>query len=202
MMSIRTSLRNSCLLLVGLFSLTSSYSSDSRTKDYLNVPGPLMFDGLPYNLRWSSNPTSNFFIQEYVPKGDNVEHFNKMIVLEAIHDSVGIGDLIANEIKSLTERKKTDLVVNYKLFQNPDSTEFILDFIMSEGKDELSLVEWNAYRYKYVSDSSGKRGVLLFGISIRSYDDIRAFLKSLSQLRSAEITALGKYQVPNVKFPD
>jgi hypothetical protein len=46
----------------------------------------------------------------------------------------------------LQNRKTTDPVVNYKLFKNPQNTEYLLDFVLSDGQQDLKEVEWNEYR--------------------------------------------------------
>ena len=170
-----------------------------QVKDYLNVPGPIKFDNVSYNLAWSANPVANYYKQEYIIKGDSLERFNKMVLIDVLEDTLQVKDLVYMKINSLEKRKKEDAVVNYKLIQSPDSTEYIVDFVLSEGTPIVDFVEWNAYRYTAFTGKSGKKGVLLFGISIRSYgNNIPDFFGSLSDMRDKIITELISYKIPPV----
>ena len=66
--------------------------------------------------------------------------------------------------------KATNPLVNYEMFQK--NGEYLLDFLLSanaaDGKT-VDIVERNVYRYKTFTDKSGKKGILLFAVSVRSY---------------------------------
>ena len=44
-------------------------SGRTAIKDYLHVPGPVVFDKSSYSLAWSSHPSAIYYKQEYVPAG-------------------------------------------------------------------------------------------------------------------------------------
>jgi hypothetical protein len=172
-------------------------------KEYLNVPGPLNLDKTLYNLAWSSHPNSHYFKQEYIPTGDDIEHFNKMVFIDVLTDTFTLEQVVSLKILQLENMKVNDPVINYKLIQNSDSTEYILDFVLSRGSPRLDLVEWNIYRYKVFADNAGHKGILLFANSIRSYGNtIRDFFGSLSATRKRMISLLIKYEMPEVKIAD
>jgi hypothetical protein len=188
------------LLFSALFFFGFNFKDkDDQAKDYLNVPGPIKFDNVSYNLAWSANPVENYYKQEYITKGDSLERFNKMVLIDVLEDTLQVKDLVYMKINSLEKRKKEDAVVNYKLIQSPDSTEYIVDFVLSEGTPKVDFVEWNAYRYTAFTGKSGKKGVLLFGISIRSYgNNVPDFFGSLRDTRDKIITELMNYKIPPV----
>jgi hypothetical protein len=77
----------------------------------------------------------------------------------------------------------------------------MLDFLLSaNGPDgKMNVVERNVYRYKAVADKSGKKLVLLVGVSTRSYgNDIDLFLKELKAKRNDIINALAQYKMPEI----
>ena len=171
--------------------------------DYLNVPGPLTLDKTHYNLAWSSHPNSQYFKQEYIPTTDHIEHFNKMVFIDVLTDTFTLQEVVSLKIRQLEKMKIDDPVINYKLIQNSDSTEYILDFVMSQGSPRLDLVEWNIYRYKTFVDKAGHKGILLFANSIRSYgNSITDFFGSLSATRKRMISILIKYELPEVQIAD
>jgi len=173
----------------------------TETKDHLNVAGPLAFDGVNYNLAWTSHPADNYYMQEYIPTGDNINTYNTMLLLNAIvSPSLTIKDAVTAKISELDVRKKTDAVVNYKVFNNNDETEYVIDFLESQSnstEDRLDIVEWNAYRYKAFTDSTGTTGVMLLGLSMRAYGGaIRPFLTGLKEARLRNIDSLINLKMP------
>ncbi len=176
----------------------------SNAIDRLSVPGPIEFNGESYRLSWSSHPTPYVYKQEYLPAGQTSEHFQRMVLIEAIVRNANVNDALAAQIETLKKRKSTDPTANYAVFKNAKGDEMVLDFILSahdpKGED---IVEWNAYRYAPLRGNVGQSGVLLFGISRRAYgDNVEAFLRRLKSVRPSEVNALAKYALPVVRPKD
>jgi hypothetical protein len=193
---------SSLLLPKGDF--TSPYCLRQDTiKDYLHLPGPIEFDGSSYRLAWTAHPTDNYYKQEYIPKRNKIEHYYKMVFLDVVVDTANLRDVVRAKLVELELRKRRDSVVNYKLFQMPDSTEYILDFVISEGEPLLDVAEWDVYRYKTFVDSSGHKGYLLFANSLRAYsDEINGFFSVLGATRKRVIAVMVKYEMPVVSVVD
>lgn len=190
------------LLLICILALILSGFTVNKSKptDYLKVPGPINFNNTAFNLAWSSNPNANYFKQEYVPAGEVVEKYNQMVLLEVVLGDLTVEDAVRAQVNVIQQRKKTDQVAQYQIIENPNTGEIILDFLMSAGtKKKLDVVEWNAYRYKAFEDEKGRKGILLFAISRRGYNEnIATFLKGLKDERINMINLLGAYDVPTV----
>ena len=183
------------LSVIGLFSFQPK-TNDLKVKEYLGVPGPIDFNKATFSLSWSSHPNKDYFKQEYLPSGEKSETFNKMFMIEALVGDLTPKDAMANKIKELDERKKTDAVTNYQFIQNPKTGEYILDFVISSG----NIVEWNAYRYTSLKDGSNK-GLVLFAYSKRAYGAATtSFLKNLKTTRPADINSLATYATPAIKI--
>ena len=78
-------------------------------------------------------------------------------------------DLVNAKIAELKILKETNPVVNYETFQK--NGEYMLDFLISENASDgkINILERNVYRYKSGVDKTGKKYVMLFGVSERSY---------------------------------
>jgi len=193
------------LAAVGLLLLliARSASSDDAV-DRLSVPGPIDFNAASYRLSWSSHPSPDYYKQEYLPAGQTSEHFERMLLVEAIARGADVSGVVAAQVDRLKRRKSTDPTVNFAIVRNPKTGEVILDFVLSEETDKRGLiVEWNAYRYTVLKDQKGHSGVALFGISRRAYGDASTeFLRGLKAARPAEIDALAKYPLPAVRVKD
>jgi hypothetical protein len=183
---------------------TSLYCIGQDTvKDYLHLPGPIEFDGTSYRLAWTAHPAKNYYKQEYIPKRNTVEHYHKMVFLDVVMDTGNLRDVVRAKLVQLELRKRKDSVVNYKLFQKPDSTEYILDFVLSDGEPLLNVVEWDVYRYKTIVDSSGHKGYQLFANSLRAYgDEINGFFGNLGATRKRVIALMVKYDMPVIDVRD
>ncbi|MGY0036080.1 hypothetical protein [Pedobacter sp. NJ-S-72] len=79
------SLRFFALFIMSICFITSVHGQTGQTfRDYLNLSGPLVFDHASYHLSWTSHPADNFYKQEYIAKGDHVEKFKTMILVDVI----------------------------------------------------------------------------------------------------------------------
>lgn len=191
------------LLLVFFASFILATFSQAQTKavkDYLNVPGPVSFNGLSYYLAWTSHPAASFYKQEYVTAGDNVERFTNMILLDVRTDFTNCKDLVAAKVAELKKMKAANPLVNYESFEN--NGEYMLDFLLSantpDGKS-VSVVERNVYRYKNITDKSGRKAVLLFGFSTRAYGaGVAKFLTELKSKRTVLTNQVAKFTLPQI----
>jgi cobalamin-dependent methionine synthase I len=194
----------SFLLLLSAALLSTGFMNHNNTtavKDYLGVPGPVIIGGASYNISWSSHPAANYYKQEYILKGDDVNRFSKMMMLEAVvSESIKPQDALAGKVAELKERKKTDVFVNYQTLANTAKGEYMLDFLLSDGPAAApNVVEWNVYRYKSFTDKNGHKGLVLFAISMRAYGDkIKPFLASLKDTRTKTINTIAGYEVPPI----
>ncbi len=168
--------------------------------DYLGIPGPVKYDNAEYKLAWSASPEKNYFKQEYLPRGGKIDKFNKMILVEALATNSSLEDIVRIKLLELEKRKKDDPIVNYKLFNNPGKTDYMLDFLVSEGKDNLTRAEWNVYRYESFMDSSGHRGVMIFGFVSRETTYITDFLNNLGEFRRQQMKILASYPLPTINL--
>jgi len=170
--------------------------------NYYNTPTNITFNYIDYQLAWSSHPNEKYYKQEYVAKDDKVEHFNNMLLIDFVLTDLPVNEIVKLQVETLNKRKKTDNVCNYNVIKNPQTGEYILDFLMSESNgNSLSIIEWNGYHYKAYTDKNGHKGVLLFGISHRAYkDDALPFLKMLSGYRVDNLRALQPFPLPDIQL--
>jgi hypothetical protein len=185
-----------CLLV----SLACSLLGD--VVNYYGISETITFSKMNYNLAWSSHPNTQYYKQEYIPQGNNIERYNDMIIIDFIQRDIPVIDALVPQLNKLEQRKKTDEICKYELIHSPDSSEYILDFLISESNGSaIKIVEWNAYHYKSYTDKFGHKGILLFGISHRSYElEAIAFLKSLKGYRDEHRKNLIQYPIPEIQI--
>lgn len=187
-------------VLLGFLLTIVAFGQTTKPTEYLGVAGQISFDKTSYNLAWTSHPTDNYYKQEYLAKGNTIEKFKKLILLEIITGETKLKDVVATKIAELKKMKASNSVVNYETFEKDG--EVMLDFLVSENTPDgkyLSIVERNVYRYKSVVDKNGQKGVLLFGVSERAYgDDIDKFFPNLKAHRFDLINLVEAFDLPEI----
>ena len=129
-----------------------------------------------------------------------IEKFKKLILLEILIGNTAVKDIVAAKISELKQMKLSNPLVQYEAFEK--GGEVILDFLVSQNAADgksVSIVERNVYRYKSLVEKTGKKGVLLFAVSERSYgNDIDRFLSNLKARRFDLVTLVGAFNVPAI----
>lgn len=186
---------------VGLLLTTASFGQATKTViNYLRVAGPISFEKDSYNLAWTSHPADNYYKQEYLAKGDTLEKFKRLILIDVLVGKTKIKDLVATKIAELNKIKASNPIVQYQTFEKGD--EIMLDFLLSENTPDgklVSTIERNVYRYKNITGKNGQKAVLLFGVSNRAYgNDIDDFLLNLKDNRHDLLNAVGAFDLPEI----
>lgn len=190
-------------MLIVLSILLSSFTTiTDKPIDRLGVKGPLEFNNINFKLAWTDKPNDIYYIQEYLPDGEKPERFNQMLTIHLFDTEIKIKDAVGQKIKELTERKKTDAVCNYQVIESPDGNEFIVDFLLGESKDDqMTIVEFNVYRYKQIEISKKRKAIIVYAYSKRSYgDDITNFFKTLKDDRTNYLNQMISADIPIVKI--
>lgn len=137
--------------------------------NFLNTAEQIKLKGTDFKLSWSSHPSENYYKQEYIPNNNVVDKYTEMIAVELVVGEVTAKDAVDRKIQEIEARKVTDRVSNYALKEDKETKELILDFMMSEGTGESTILEWNVYRYANYDDAAGNKGISLFSLSKRGY---------------------------------
>jgi len=193
--------KNIIIAATFFISLASMAQNKKSVTDYLAVPGPIQFDNKTYLLNWSSKPAANFYKQEYLVKNDIAGKFKTMLLLDVVTGAQEIKDVVANKVAELKKMKESNPVVNYEMISNPATGEYILDFLLTanDANGNMAIAERNIYRYKTFTGKSGQKGVLLFGVSTRSYGAaITPFIAGLKSTRKDLINKVAQFKMPEI----
>jgi len=189
-------------LLIGIvgFILTSfTVLRQENVKDYLSIGNKTAFNAENYNLKWSSNPSPNYYKQEYLRAEDVFPNYQKMLIVEAIKGNLTVAQAAGAKINELENWKKRNPMVKYEKFENKDQNEVTIDFILSDGK---SIYEWNVYRYQEQKNQSGNY-LVLYCYSYRNYISekvtVNNFLDFVTKTRIETINKVGNIEIPKVK---
>ncbi len=172
-------------------------------KERLGVSGPLQFNKTSFHLAWSDKPNETYYVQEYMPTGENPEHFNQLLTINLFNRLVPIEDAVKQKAYELTERKKIDATCNFAVTKSKDGQEYMIDFILSEGTGDKAITEFNIYHYKQIETSDKKQALAVYAYSKRSYgNSIPLFFKNLQAERPALLQAMSAAPIPDIKLGD
>ena len=182
------------LIIIALIMFSSSLFAQNN-KDFLNIGNKITFNGEDFYFGYSLNPLKNYYFEEFFPKNDIPERFNKMFTVTIfLNDAANPKDAVATKVSEIERRKQTDPICNYMVYEKDN--EFILDFLVSKSDGEnLDFVEHNVHYYKQVS-INGNNGIQINFYSHRAYgDDITPFLKNLKNEKEKIIMELTKTNI-------
>lgn len=181
----------------------SFFGSIDNPVDRLGIKGPISFRNTPLELVWTDKPNNNYYVQEYIPKDEQIEKFNQMLTIHLFTNQITPELAVRQKVSWLIDRKKTDTICNYQISESPDGKEFILDFLVGESRDgKMTIAEFNVYRYKQIL-IDGKSALLISAYSKRSYGDtISPFLTTLSTNRITYLNEMITFSLPSLKIPD
>lgn len=183
-----------------VFVLTSfTVLKNEAVKDYLSIGSKIEFNAENYSLKWSANPSSNYYKQEYLRAGDQFPNYQKMIIVEAIKGNLTALQASNAKIAELENWKKSNPIVQYEKLESKDNKEITVDFIVSDGKN---IYEWNVYRYQEQKNETGNY-LVLFCYSYRGYaskkEDAANFMNFVKKTKTETIAKIRKTDIPKVK---
>lgn len=185
-------------VILGFILLSFSISGLETIKDFLSVGSIINFSGENYSLKWSSNPSTDYYKQEYLRKDDILNKYEKMLIVEAIKGGLTVDQAANIKIRELENWKKSNPVVNYQRFDNKNTRETIIEFVISDGK---SIYEWNVYKYHQQQNKTDKY-MVLYAYSYRNYvnekDGVKEFFGFVEENRIEMINKIRKLGLPEV----
>ena len=184
-------------IIISLLSCLS-LSAQSAT-EYFSVGNPIKYCGTKYSLVWSAQPQENYFVQEYLPKGETLEHYNQMFTVSVIFWDRTPLEAVQAKVAELEERKKSDPITKYMVAEN--NGDYILEFLVSDSSNgKMNTVEVDVHYYRQMTINGKKASVLCF-YSGRAYgDDILPFIQSIPEKRNAWYEGMSNLKL-NPKFP-
>ena len=102
-----------------------------QPSDVMGQPGPLRFNDQAFGLVTSNSPSQGYFLQEYMPAGDTLEHHHSLLSLHLFATELTAEEASRQKLAELDEYKNTDPLCNFQELKSPDGKEFVVDFIKS-----------------------------------------------------------------------
>jgi hypothetical protein len=188
-----------CLpLLMALGSFSPSAPTHHAADEPSVVVRPIAFNGQTYRLSLSTQPSTGYIRQEYLPATEAASAYRDLFMLSLLTTGLTVDEAVQMQVQKLEAIKEEDLTVNYKVNKDPKTGTTLLDFVWrAYSDDSRPMIEWNAYRFEAHRTPTGQRGVLMVGNRRRAYgSDIVPFLNAFRTERPRVLDSLRIYRMP------
>ena len=91
--------------LILLTTISSFTKFRDEPVDRIGVKGPLTFNQKTFSLAWTSKPTDSYYIQEYLPESESIDHFNQMMSIFLLAGNTKLEDAVQQKINELNTKK-------------------------------------------------------------------------------------------------
>ena len=121
------------------------------------------------------------------------------MIIEAIKGDLTVDQAVGAKTQELENWKKKNPVVNYQKFDNKQTKETMIDFVVSDG---AYIYEWNVYRYQQQKNKKDKYMVLYaysYRDSLNDNNDLKKFFGHIKENRMDMINKVGNLELPKVK---
>ena len=181
-----------------LFLIGSLTFVKAQETDLLSIPNPVEYDGTEFFLARAKQRSKTLFQQQYIPKDEQMEHFNQIIDFSFFNKEIEMELAVRQKVESVQSRKD-DKFAKVNVTESPDGTEYIVDFYISEAPEKGdSFVEYDIYRFKKF-DNGTQKSFLMLNYAKRIYGDLKSAAKLLAKQRDQLMTGMIEYKIPEIK---
>ena len=181
-----------------LFLIGSLTFVKAQETDLLSIPNPVEYDGTEFFLARAKQRSKTLFQQQYIPKDEQLEHFNQIIDFSFFNKEIDMDLAVRQKVESVQSRKD-DKFAKVNVTESPDGTEYIVDFYISEAPEKGdSFIEYDIYRFKKF-DNGTQKSFLMLNYAKRIYGDLKSAAKLLAKQRDQLMTGMIEYKIPEIK---
>lgn len=187
------------ILCISILILAFPVFCNETIIDYLSIGNNINFDSETYHLKWSSHPSETYYKQEFLQKDDTLDKYQSMIIIEALKGDFTVDQIASFKVQELEKWKIKNPTINYQRFEEKETHETIIDFLISDGS---SINEWNAYRYQ-LQQHGGNKYIVLYAYSYRNYTyndkDLMTFYSFIKNNRLNIIEKIKRVEIPKIR---
>ena len=184
------------LLFSGIF-----YSQN--TEDLIGVP-ELTFNESKYVLVSAQQKSKVQFVQEYILEDERIEDASAVITIYFFNKNIDAKEATYQKTEELDRRTETDKYCTYNVTENPNGTEFVVDFITTNvPKDkkaeapEQEFADYNIYRFRNTLLDE-ESTFMIIAYKEKSTEDAKGFQKSIGKKRNKLLEGIITMTIPSV----
>lgn len=175
----------------------------SQESDFFGVT-ELTFNETKYVLATATQKSKVLYIQDYIPEDERVEDASNTVSIYYFNKEIDAKEATYSKTGELDNRQNTDKFCTYNVTENPNGTEFVVDFFTSnipKSKDEPTpeqeSSDYNIYRFRNVMN--GEKSVFMIIAYKEKYiGDTKSFQKIIGKKRNKLMEGMITLTVPNI----
>lgn len=186
-----------------LFFISATFFS--QEVDYIGIP-EITFGETKLTLAASSQKSKILFVQDYIPEDNRLEDAPYTVSIYFFNKNIDAKEATYQKTGELDSRKETDKYCNYNVSENPNGTEFIVDFFTSniakqkekdDPEPEQEMADYNIYRFRNVM--LGEQSTfMIITYKQKNTGDTKYFMKNLGKSRNKLLGNIISMNIPNV----
>lgn len=177
----------------------------SQEVDYIGIP-ELMFGETKLMLVDSSQKSKVLYVQDYIPEDSRLEDSPYIVSIYFFNKNIDAKEATYQKTDELDRRKETDKYCTYNITENPNGTEFIVDFFTSniakkkeknEEEPEQEMADYNIYRFRNVMLGDQSTFMIIL-YKQKNNGDTKYFMKNIGKTRNKLMENIITMTTPNV----
>lgn len=177
----------------------------SQEIDYIGIPN-LTFGETKLVLAASSQKSKVLYVQDYIPEDSRLEDSPYTITIYFFNKDIDAKEATYQKTSELDTRQGTDKYCTYNITENPNGTEFIVDFFTSniakkkekdEPEPEQEMADYNIYRFRNVL-LGDQTAFMIITYKQKNTGDTKYFIKSVGKSRNKLMENIITMTIPNV----
>lgn len=173
--------------------------------DYIGIP-EVNFGETKLVLAESSQKSKTLYIQDYIPEDSRLEDAPYTISIYFFNKNIDAKEATYQKTGELDTRQETDKHCSYNVTENPNGTEFIVDFFTSniakkkekdDPEPEQEMADYNIYRFRNVLLGE-ESAFMIITYKQNNIGDTKYFIKSVGKSRNKLMENIITMTIPNV----
>lgn len=166
-----------------------------NVENILALPKSLNLHNNEYFLAESKEMSKTYKIQSYLLKEETTRVFSEKVTFNYFDKEIDMQLAVRQKVDDIQRIKEFDKFAEVNLIQNPEGTEYVVDYSRSFPDDDVekSYIEYQIYRFKPLKEG---KAMLIFVYSKKYFGDFKIGKKMLERERGRLLSEVIKYQLP------
>lgn len=188
-----------------LFFIFSCPLFSQEVLDYIGIP-EVNFGETKLVLAESSQKSKILYVQDYIPEDSRLDDAPYTISIYFFNKNIDAKEATYQKTEELERRQETDKYSTFNVTENPNGTEFIVDFFTSniakkkekdEPEPEQEMADYNIYRFRNVLLGE-ESAFMIITYKQNNIGDTKYFIKSVGKSRNKLMENIITMTIPNV----
>lgn len=173
--------------------------------DYIGIP-ELNFGETKLVLAESSQKSKVLYVQDYIPEDSRIEDSPYTVTIYFFNKNIDAKEATYQKTGELDTRQQNDKYCTYNVTENPNGTEFIVDFFTSnitkkkeknEEEPEQEMADYNIYRFRNVM-LGDQSTFMIISYKQKNIGDSKYFIKNVGKTRNKLMEHIITMNTPNI----